>query len=154
VSFPISWSLSEFDDLSAADLYAALRLRQRVFVVEQRCAYLDADGVDPGSRHLLGWMKDGDTRELIAYARLLPPGLKYAEPSIGRIVTSPETRRTGAGRDLVRECIRLVESAGWGSAIRIAAQMYPERFYEDFGFRRVSEPYLEDDIWHVDMLRD
>jgi ElaA protein len=149
----ITWQLAPFDDLSPADLYAALQLRQRVFIVEQHCVYLDADGIDPASHHLLGWTGEGSKRKLVAYARLLPPGVKYPEPSIGRVITDPDHRRTGAGRELMREAIRFVEHAGWGSSIRIAAQMYLEKFYEDFGFARVSEPYLDDDIWHVDMLR-
>ena len=147
------WEITAFADLSTSDLYEALRLRQRVFIVEQNCNYLDADGIDRLCVHLLGWRTDGPRRDLVAYARLVPANVKYPEPSIGRVITSPEQRRTGAGRELMQRAIDAVESAGWGSSIRIAAQMYLERFYEGFEFRRVSEPYLEDDIWHVDMLR-
>lgn len=150
----ITWQCTPFSDLSAADLYAALQLRQRVFVVEQNCAYLDADDIDQKANHLFGWQTANGQRLLIAYARLLPPGVKYAEPSIGRIVSHPDVRGRGAGQALMREAIRRVEAAGWGSAIRIAAQMYLERFYESFGFKRVTEPYTEDNIWHVDMRRD
>ncbi len=148
-----SWQHSTFAALSPADLYSAMELRQRVFVVEQNCPYMDADGSDPAALHLLGWRAtDGDTK-LIAYARLFAPGVKYAEASIGRVVTHPDVRRTGAGVELMTESIRLVEQNGWGSGIRIAAQMYLEKFYSRFGFRRVTAPYTEDDIWHVDMLR-
>lgn len=150
---PISWQCTAFDELTPADLYAAMQLRQRVFVVEQNCAYLDADGPDRQSHHLLGWQVEGVRRRLVAYARLLPPRAKYAEPSIGRVVTDADVRGTGAGKALMNEAIRLVESLGWGTEIRIAAQMYLERFYEGFEFRRVTEPYQEDDIWHVDMRR-
>lgn len=148
----ITWQCTSFHDLAPADLYAALQLRQIVFVVEQRCAYLDADGVDDKALHLLGWQRTDTGRRLIAYARLIPPGVKYAEPSIGRVVTHPAVRRIGAGHALMHEAIRYVESV-WGTEIRIAAQMYLERFYESFGFTRVTEPYTEDDIWHVDMRR-
>jgi len=149
----LSWQCTAFAELSPADLYAAMELRQRVFVVEQNCAYLDADGTDRKSLHLLGWNDNLSYPKLIAYARLLPPKTKYAEASIGRVCTHPDIRGTGAGKTLMDEAIRLVEKSGWGSEIRIAAQMYLERFYEGFGFRRVTDPYLEDDIWHVDMRR-
>ncbi|HEX6575600.1 MAG TPA: GNAT family N-acetyltransferase [Gemmatimonadaceae bacterium] len=149
----ISWSCSDFTGLSVADLYAAMELRQRVFIVEQSCAYLDADGIDAKAWHLMGWSETHGRRRLVAYARLFPPRIKYAESSIGRVVTHPDVRGTGVGRDLMREAIARIESAGWGKEIRIAAQMYLERFYEGFGFRRVTDPYIEDDIWHVDMRR-
>jgi ElaA protein len=149
----LTWQCTSFDDLSPLDLYLAMQLRQRVFVVEQKCPYLDADGTDRNSLHLMGWDESTQRRNLVAYARLLPPRVKYAEASIGRVCTHPESRGTGAGRLLMNEAIRMVEASGWGREIRIAAQMYLERFYEGFEFRRVTDPYLEDDIWHVDMRR-
>lgn len=163
----LTWQLTPFDELSPADLYAAMRLRQRVFVLEQTCAYMDADDADAAAAHLFGWldvpsMAEGDgradhdddaNRRLVAYARIFPPRIKYAEASIGRVATHPDFRGTGAGKALMLEAIRRVAKAGWGNEIRIAAQMYLERFYEGFGFQRVSEPYTEDDIWHVDMRR-
>ncbi len=149
----ITWECTPFNSLPAADLYAAMQLRQIVFVLEQKCLYLDADGVDRVANHLLGWGKVEGRRTLVAYARLLPPKVKYAEASIGRVISHPDVRGTGVGRELMNEAVRLVEAAGWGKEIRIAAQMYLERFYEGYGFRRVTDPYLEDDIWHVDMRR-
>jgi ElaA protein len=149
----IVWTCIGFEDLSPAELYAAMELRQRVFVVEQNCAYMDADGVDSKSRHLFGWRDRNGYRKLVAYARLIPPKIKYAEPSIGRVVTHPEVRGTGAGKELMHEAIDRVGELGWGKEIRIAAQMYLERFYETFGFKRVTEPYTDDNIWHVDMRR-
>ena len=145
----LTWQLSRFDQLTAAELYAAMELRQRVFVVEQTCAYLDADGADPQALHLFGWAGN----RLVAYARIFPPRPNHAEASIGRVVTHPKDRGTGAGKALMAEALRRIENEGWGGTIRIAAQMYLERFYEGFGFLRVSEPYTEDDIWHVDMRR-
>ena len=149
----VTWQCTPFQELTPDDLYAAMTLRQRVFVVEQNCAYLDADGIDSSAHHVFGWKKGDDWQRLVAYARIFPPRVKYAEASIGRVVTSPDERRTGLGQALMIEGIRLIEEKGWGSEIRIAAQMYLERFYEGFGFRRVTEPYTEDDIWHVDMRR-
>lgn len=150
----LTWQCTSFDDLTPADLYSAMELRQRVFVVEQNCPYMDADGIDGEAMHLLGWDASGEARRLVAYARLLPPGIKYSEASIGRVCTHPDARGAGTGKDLMREAIQLVERSEWGRDIRIAAQMYLERFYEGFGFRRVTDPYLDDDIWHVDMLRE
>ena len=149
----LTWQLSPFESLAPADLYALLELRQRVFVVEQKCVYLDTDGVDQKATHLMGWGEANGRKKLVAYARLIPPRIKYAESSVGRVCTHPDFRATGAGRALMEEAIRQVEAQGWGSEIRIAAQMYLERFYEGFGFKRVTDPYLEDDIWHVDMRR-
>lgn len=147
------WRCTTFDSLIPDELYAAMQLRQRVFVVEQKCSYLDADGLDERALHLFGWEHvDGD-RRLVAYARIFPPRVRYAEASIGRVVTHPDVRGSGLGQALMREAIARVEEAGFGREIRIAAQMYLERFYERLGFRRVTEPYLEDDIWHVDMRR-
>ena len=149
----IAWQCTPFNELTPADLYAAMQLRQIVFVVEQNCAYLDADGIDRIAEHLLGWRTVDGRRTLVAYARLLPPRARYAEPSVGRVITHPDVRGSGVGRELMHKAIERVEQAGWGSEIRIAAQMYLERFYERYGFRRVTDPYLEDDIWHVDMRR-
>lgn len=149
----IEWQCHELSNLSPESLYAAMQLRQKVFIVEQSCAYLDADGMDLKALHLLGWRDNNGYRKLIAYARLLPPRTRYAESSVGRVVTHPDARGAGVGRLLMQEAIDRIESSGWGTEIRIAAQMYLERFYERFGFCRVTEPYLEDDIWHVDMRR-
>jgi len=140
-----AWSERAFAELSPRELYAIIALRERVFVVEQRCTYLDADGVDPACRHL--WCAEGD--RVLAYCRLVPAGLKFPEVSIGRVITAPEARRTGLGRELVRRALDRLGPV----PIRIAAQVYLERFYGDFGFVRVGEGYLEDDIPHVDMLR-
>ncbi len=149
----LTWQCTPFDRLAPHELYAAMELRQRVFVFEQNCPYMDADGADEDAQHLFGWRGTDGQRQLVAYARLFPPGTKYAEASIGRVVTHPEARGSGAGRELMAEAIRVIEEAGWGAYVKIAAQMYLEKFYGQFGFRRVSEPYTEDNIWHVDMLR-
>lgn len=150
----LTWRWSRFDELSPDELYAVLQLRQRVFVVEQRCPYLDADGLDAGAYHLRGWLFGGDGGEVLgAYVRILPPGLKYAEPSIGRVVTHPRLRRTGLGKQLMREAIRRVEMLAAGAPVRIGAQCYLEPFYEEFGFAADSAPYDEDGIMHVEMVR-
>jgi ElaA protein len=154
-SAPIVWQWSRFQDLSPEQLYEVVRLRESVFIVEQNCAYLDADGRDPGAWHLLGWaeVKGENERRLVAYARVFAPGVRYAEGSVGRVVTAPEVRRTGIGRLLVDEALRRLESLAPGQPIRLAAQRYLENFYGTLGFTTASAPYEEDGIMHVDMLR-
>ena len=150
----IEWRWSSFAALPIDHLYAVLRLRQMVFIVEQKCAYLDADGYDERALHLLGWgTLRADIRMLGAYARIFPPDVKYAEASIGRVLTHPELRGAGLGRMLMTEAIRLCEALAPGAAIRIGAQLYLEAFYAGFGFIRASETYDEDGIPHIEMLR-
>lgn len=144
------WYDRPFDELSVAELYAITELRERVFVVEQACVYLDADGVDPASRHL--WAEAGQAgqgKDIRAYLRIVPAGVTYEEVSLGRIVTAPAARGTGLGRILVGRGLAAVGAV----PVRIGAQAYLERFYNEFGFRRTSEIYLEDGIPHVEMLR-
>ena len=149
----ISWQWVQFKELRPDELYAAVQLRETVFVVEQECAYLDADGRDPTAWHLLGWLGTGKDKRLVAYARLFEPGVRYAEASIGRIVSAPEVRGSGIGRALVAEGLRRMKALAPGQPIRIAAQRRLEKFYSEYGFTTASEPYEEDGIIHVDMLR-
>jgi ElaA protein len=130
-----------------------VRLREAVFVVEQQCAYPDADGRDPNAWHLLGWHEHDGRRDLVAYARVFEPGVRYTEGSIGRIVTAPAVRGSGIGRALMAEGLRRIESLMPGQRIRIAAQQRLVDFYIGFGFTVVSAPYDEDGIMHVDMIR-
>ena len=149
----LAWQWSKFDELSPRDLYEVVRLREAVFVVEQNCPYPDADGRDPHAWHLLGWVDDLSTQRLVAYARLFEPGVRYEECSIGRIVSAPEVRGAGFGRALLAEGLRRLESLAPGQKIKIAAQRRLENFYTEYGFKTISEPYEEDGIIHVDMLR-
>jgi len=143
------WRWRTFDELTKDELYAAMRLRQEVFVVEQECPYLDADGRDHGNHHLLGF----DDAGLAAYARVLRPGVLYPEVCISRVVTAPRLRRTGMGRLLMTECLKCV-AAHYGSVpIRISAQAYLQGFYASFGFQCTGKGYLEDGIPHKEMLR-
>lgn len=144
----IHWHWLRWDDLRLDDLYDALALRCRVFILEQG-PYLDPDGVDRHCWHLLGRDEAG---VLQAYLRVVDPGLKYAEPSIGRVISSPERRGTGLGRALVAEGVTRCLAAWPGQGIRISAQAHLDRFYAGFGFEPVGEPYLEDDIPHLEML--
>jgi ElaA protein len=149
----LTWQCSPFDELSNRALYAILKARQLVFVVEQNCPFLDADDVDQQCRHLMGWSVRDSVEILAAYARLVPPGVKYPEPSIGRVITSPEFRGQSLGKELMRRAVQAMDDLYPGLAIRIGAQQYLERFYSAFGFLTVSPTYIEDGIPHVEMVR-
>ena len=144
----IQWIEKKFEALTPYQVYAILQLRNEVFVVEQACVFQDADNKDQDSYHLMGF----GNNQLIAYTRLVPPGHIYAEASIGRVVTSPAVRGSGAGRELMKQSIdRCFQLFGKGP-IRIGAQFYLKNFYESFGFEQVSAIYLEDGIEHIYML--
>lgn len=140
----LRWHDRAFGELSGAELYAIVALRERVFVVEQACVYLDADGIDPVCRHL--WAAG---EAIVAYLRIVPARVTYDEVALGRIVTAPEARGTGLGRTLVGRGLAAVGPV----PVRISAQAHLERFYADFGFRPASDVYLEDGIPHLEMLR-
>jgi len=139
-----------FAALTPFELYAIIRLRNEVFVVEQNCVFQDADNKDQHSHHLMIW----DTDQLVAYARLLPQGLSYEQMSIGRIISSPAYRGTGAGKLLLNESIATCHTLFGQGPIKIGAQLYLKNFYEGFGFVQTGEVYLEDGIEHVVMERE
>lgn len=142
----LRFALLPFDALSVDDLYACLRLRAEVFVVEQECAYQDLDGLDRHGLHVLARDVTGDLR---GYARLLPPGVDFADAcAIGRIVTSPTVRRAGAGRPLVRQALGHCRRLWPGVDVRIRAQTYLLGFYREFGFVEYGGEFLEDGLPH------
>lgn len=150
----VDWQWSRFEDLKPKELYAILKARQEVFVIEQHCVYLDLDGHDEPSLHLTGrLMGQSSDGTLLAYLRLVPPGEIYAEPSIGRVITTAAGRGKGVGARLMTEGVRKCEELYPKFSIRIGAQRYLEKFYHSFGFETVSDPYDEDGILHVKMLR-
>lgn len=144
----IQWIVKKFEALTPYQLYAILQLRNEVFVVEQNCVFQDADDKDQDSYHLMGFLDN----KLIAYTRLVPPGLIYPEMSIGRVVTSPSVRRSGAGRELMKQSINHCHNLFGDGTIKIGAQFYLKSFYESLGFKQVSTIYLEDGIEHIYML--
>jgi len=146
----LHWSLKKFDTLTPHELYAILQLRNAVFVVEQNCVYQDADNKDIQAYHLMGWQQD----KIVAYTRLLPAGLAFAEPSIGRVLTATTVRKTGAGKQLMQQSIASIQQLFGAVPIRIGAQLYLKKFYEDFGFVQSSSLYLEDNIEHIEMVRN
>ena len=145
----LNWILKKFDDLTPAELYCIMQLRNEVFVVEQNCVYQDADNKDLSSYHFMGW----DNDKLVAYTRLLPPGLSYTEASIGRVVNSPAARGSGIGRELMLQSIEQVKKLFGEGPIKIGAQLYLNQFYTSLGFQQTSDIYLEDNIEHIEMVR-
>ena len=150
VELNIRWEWSSFDALGATALYAVCAAREAVFVVEQNCAYLDLDGLDHAAVHLIGWC---DTA-VAAYLRVLPPHSRFAEPSIGRVLTAVPFRGLGLARSAMHLALGHIADRFPATAVRISAQAYLERFYREFGFVRVGPPYAEDGIPHVEMLRE
>ncbi|HUL96075.1 MAG TPA: GNAT family N-acetyltransferase [Usitatibacter sp.] len=145
------WHFAKFDELSPRDIHDLFQARVAVFVLEQKCPFQDVDGADPHCWHLIG--RDSPGGEVLAYCRLVPPGVKYPEPSIGRVLTTAGARGSGAGRRLMAEALARCERLWPGQPLRIGAQQYLERFYGDYGFARSSEPYDEDGIMHIEMVR-
>jgi ElaA protein len=158
----LTWRFERFENLTAHEVHDIYRARIEVFVIEQECPFQDIDGADPASWHLMGLSRSGSSPsalgegrgvgQLVAYCRIIPPGVKYAEPSIGRVLTTAAIRGTGAGKVLMLEALRRTDALWPGRAVRIGAQMRLERFYNELGFVKSSEPYDEDGIVHIEML--
>jgi ElaA protein len=144
----ITWVYKNFEELSTSELYAILQLRSEVFVVEQHCVYQDIDNKDLKSFHLMAF--DGEV--LVAYSRILPPGLSFQETSIGRVITHLNYRGKGIGVTLIEQAIKKAASTFASKEIKIGAQLYLKKFYAGFGFVQTSDMYLEDGIEHIDML--
>lgn len=139
--------LSSFSELSSQQLYDALELRQQVFMIEQQCLYNDMDGEDAQADHLLYYEEES----LIGYLRIFGPGIKFEEPSIGRIVVSLAQRGKGIGEKLISEGIR-VTLKEYQTSIRIEAQAALLDYYKVFGFKEEGEVYIVDDIDHIQMV--
>jgi ElaA protein len=168
----LEWQLLSFSELTSSQLYQVLALRSEVFVVEQTCPYQDIDGLDQKAWHLLGLQtnqlqksagaiespKDSESIDninngLIAYMRIFAPGQHYQQSSMGRIITKQSARGQNVGRALVEKGLQSIEQLFATKACKIQAQSYLKQFYQSFGFEQISEEYLEDDIPHIDMLR-
>ena len=145
---PAQWVCKKFDELTLQELYAILQLRIEIFVVEQNCAFQDADNKDMNCYHLMCW----ESARLTAYARLVPAGVAFAEVSIGRVVTSSQVRRKGLGKELMQRSITNCYALFGKQPLRIGAQLYLKSFYESFGFRTDGSIYLEDGIEHIEMI--
>lgn len=144
----INWKIKSFEQLSSFELYKILQLRINVFMLEQNCLYPECDDKDFSAYHLFGMDENG----IIAYARLLAPGISYKDASIGRVIVSPTYRGKKLGYDLMQRAIDSIYVDYPSIDIRISAQAHLQSFYEKLHFIKVSEEYLEDDIPHVEML--
>jgi ElaA protein len=143
------WHLQSFQELTNEALYAIMKARQEVFIIEQNCNYLDADGKDIHCLHLTLKIEN----QIAAYARIVPAGISYVEVSIGRVLTAKNFRRKNYGIELMHKAIAYATQLYGNVPIKIGAQQYLKAFYESFGFVQQGEPYLEDDIPHIYMLR-
>ena len=145
----IQWETKTFDRLGTDELYELLKLRVDVFVVEQSCAYRELDEKDrhPGTLHFTG-------RKLVAYLRILPPGLSFNRPSIGRVAVSKTNRRQGLCRIMMEKAVDQICRVWPGLGVKISAQVYLETFYGSCGFEKASDSYIEDGIPHLDMVRE
>ena len=146
----LQWAWQRFEELGGDGVYDMLALRARIFILEQG-PYLDPDGLDRQAWHLSGRDASGELR---AYLRVVHPGLKYAEPSIGRVVLDKPLRGSGAADLLVAEGVKRCQAVWPGQGIRISAQAHLQGLYGRHGFATVGQAYLEDDISHVQMWRE
>ena len=146
----LQWKIRAFDALSVYELYDLLRLRSEIFVVEQNCVYLDLDGKDVVALHLIGEFEG----KIVAHARLFKAGITFDNASIGRVTVAAKYRNRKWGHDLMREAIAGVLSHFGEDKITIGAQLYLKKFYESHGFVQTSQMYLEDDIPHIQMIRE
>jgi ElaA protein len=144
----LKWQWCKLGELSAEQVYAVLAARVAVFVVEQNCPYQDLDGLDGVAEHLIAW----SGADVAGYLRVLGPGTRFDDPSIGRIITTQPFRGSGLGREVVAKGIERTRQLYPGRPVRISAQRYLEKFYGEFGFVVASQPYLEDDIPHIEMV--
>ena len=143
----INWSHKKYEDLSRDELYKILRLRQEVFIIEQKCNYLDADNHDITSTHLIAYQDD----KIIAYMRIVPAGTIYSNISFGRILVKKEYRNLGLGKELLKRGLDLFSP---DTILVMSAQVYLVKFYEYFGFNIIGEEYLEDEILHIKIIRN
>ena len=145
----LQFQFKHFNELSLAEFHDLIALRIQVFVIEQNCPYQDVDGKDKSSIHAIGRTDSG---EIVATARILPAGISYPEVAIGRVVVAESMRGTGAGHQLMEECMRTIKSTFGDVSVRISAQKHLEKFYNSHLFVSTGKEYLEDGIPHVEML--
>ena len=143
------WHFKKFEELTPAELYEILRLRNEVFVVEQNCVYNECDGKDYHCSQLWATL-DG---KIVASCRIVPPGISYKEPSFGRIVSHPKYRHLKLGHQMIGMILEIAKNHFKTKEMRISAQCYLGKFYEKYGFKQVSEQYLEDNLPHMEMLK-
>ena len=141
--------IKKFNELNTKELYDLLQLRFRVFVVEQKCFYDEVDGRDFECFHLLGY----ENGELVAYLRILPRGISFAEVSIGRVAVREDSRTNGWGKLILGKAMAFISEEMNEKEVRIEAQSYLKKFYESFGFKQTSEPFLDEGVEHIEMFK-
>ena len=141
--------IKTFSELTTKELYQILRLRSEVFVVEQNCVYQDIDKKDEKAIHIFGVSKN----IIIAYTRCFQPGTYFKEASIGRVVVKKNQRKLKRGNQIMLDSIRAIETLYHTKLIRISAQCYLKKFYNNLDFYSVGDEYLEDGIPHINMIR-
>ncbi|RIA11105.1 ElaA protein [Flavobacteriaceae bacterium MAR_2010_72] len=146
----LDFKIKTFQDLSTQELYDILQLRSEVFVVEQNCVYQDLDGKDQKALHVMGYKQ----QKLVAYTRLFNAGLYFDEASIGRVIVAKNERQHSYGYDIMKASVEAIKTHYNQSRIKLSAQCYLKRFYNNLGFNEVGEEYLEDGIPHVAMIKD
>jgi len=144
----ISWKIKTWEQLKTKELYSILKLRSKVFVVEQNCVYPDIDGKDHEALHIIG----KDDSGIVAYTRCFSPGIYFTEAAIGRVVVKQEMRKFGYGYEIMKASIEALKSRYPTSVIKLSGQTYLIKFYESLGFRTIGESYLEDGIPHIAMI--
>ncbi|MEX1200671.1 MAG: GNAT family N-acetyltransferase [Methylophaga sp.] len=145
----LEFKWSRLQSLTAIELYQIIKAREAVFVVEQHCPYQETDELDLHAWHISALVNG----ELAAYARVIEPGIKSSQPSIGRVMTVKKFRAQGIGRALMEEAIKFTEINFPGNGIKISAQVYLQKFYRSLGFHASDEPYDEDGISHIEMIK-
>ncbi|MEC5165251.1 ElaA protein [Flavobacterium sp. PL11] len=146
----IHWKIKSFDSLTVYELYDILQLRSEIFVVEQNCVYLDLDGKDKVALHLIGEFEN----KIVAHARLFKAGISFKNASIGRVTVAADYRERKWGHDLMQQAIAGIQDNFGEYKITIGAQLYLKKFYQSHGFTQTSEMYLEDDIPHIEMIKE
>ena len=144
----MKFEFKHFNEITLDELYDILQLRAEIFVVEQDCVYNDLDGLDKVAMHQFA-IKDN---EIVAYSRLLKPGTRFADYSIGRVVVKQTVRGTGLGIEMMKAAKKYIVNEWGATKIKISAQKYLQKFYEDLGFEIVTDEYLEDGIPHFGMM--
>lgn len=146
----VSWHIEKFEDLDNQKLYEILKLRTDIFVVEQNCPYPEIDGRDQEAIHFYA----SYNKVVIAYCRIFLPGSLYSkEASIGRIAVVKDYRGNNLGHIIVDKSLQIIEKKVGKTDVKISAQAYLKKFYEDHGFKTISEEYVWDGIPHFDLIR-
>ena len=153
----IKWQWSAFSNLSLGDFYKIAEARQTVFINEQQCIYADLDGYDQQAWHLIAWRPVTSSRQndkkLCAYLRVIKPKILADEAVLGRLFVVKDERGAGLAKKLMELAFANIQKSDPGVTLKISAQVYLQHFYESMGFKAISEPYDEDGIQHIAMLK-